>query len=73
MEPDMDTIDRNDPSESPPVSRRSVFGFALAAVLGTATALSATEAEARRWGNPPGWSRGRKRGWRKRGGPKWRW
>ncbi|MGL4240704.1 MAG: hypothetical protein ACRCTI_06285 [Beijerinckiaceae bacterium] len=55
------------------VTRRSLFGI-LAAAAGTATlAAIPTTAEARPWGAPPGWSRGRKRGWRKKGGPKWRW
>jgi hypothetical protein len=56
-----------------PVSRRSAFIIALAAALGSTAALTATEAEAKRWGRPFGWGRGRKRGWAKRGGPKWRW
>jgi Spy/CpxP family protein refolding chaperone len=56
-----------------PVSRRSALLLALAAALGSTAALTATKAEARPpWGAPPGWSRGRKRGWSKKGGPKWR-
>jgi hypothetical protein len=57
------------------VSRRSAFIIALAAALGSTAALTATEVEAKRGGHgrPFGWSRGRKRGWAKRGGPKWRW
>jgi hypothetical protein len=57
------------------LSRRNLFRCVLGSVVAAlAVAASAQEAEARRpWGPPPGWSRGRKRGWRKRGGPKWRW
>ncbi|MGL4636279.1 MAG: hypothetical protein ACRCWF_09880 [Beijerinckiaceae bacterium] len=55
------------------VSRRRLFQAALAAVAAV-VALKPESAEAKpKWGNPPGWSRGRKRGWRKKGGPKWRW
>jgi Spy/CpxP family protein refolding chaperone len=67
-----------------PVSRRSAFLTAIAAVLGSTAALTAmtTEAEAKRggWGGGGwkggrgrGWAmgRGRKRGWYKRGGPRW--
>ncbi len=62
-----------------PVSRRSAFLTAIAAVLGSTAALTAmtTEAEAKRggrgWGRGRGWAmgRGRKRGWYKRGGPRW--
>jgi hypothetical protein len=57
------------------VSRRRFFIMSLAGVAGASIALVSTTArvEARpKWGNPPGWSRGRKRGWSKRGGPKWR-
>jgi hypothetical protein len=57
-----------------PVSRRMAFAFIAAALAGSAAVLSSTPAEAKRkWGRPYGWSRGRKRGWAKRGGPKWRW
>jgi len=63
-----------------PVSRRSAFLVALAAALGSTAALAAmtTEAEAKRGGGRGGrgrgWAmtRGRKRGWSKRGGPRWR-
>jgi hypothetical protein len=56
------------------VTRRGFFGVLLATAAGTATlALIPSAAEARPWGAPPGWSRGRKRGWRKKGGPKWGW
>ncbi len=48
-------------------------------IVTTATVvLNSAPAEARPppWagggGRPPGWSRGRKNGWRKKGGPKWR-
>ena len=61
-----------------PVSRRSAFLTAIAAVLGSTAALTAmtTEAEAKRGGRGGrgrGWAmgRGRKRGWYKRGGPRW--
>ena len=62
-----------------PISRRSAVLTALAAALGSTAALAAmtTEAEARRggWkgGRGRGWAmgRGRKRGWSKRGGPRW--
>ena len=62
------------------VSRRSAFLVALAAALGSTAALAAmtTEAEAKRGGfgrggRGRGWAmgRGRKRGWYKRGGPRW--
>jgi hypothetical protein len=52
-------------------TRRSLFITALGAVL--CVAAGYTEAQARPWGDPPGWSRGRKNGWRKKGGPKGRW
>ncbi len=58
-----------------PVSRRSAFLTAIAAALGSTAALTAmtTEAEAKRGGRGRGWAmgRGRKRGWYKRGGPRW--
>ncbi len=56
----------------PKLTRRGLF-MALAAACGAALLAAPAPAEARPWGVPPGWSRGRKRGWRKRGGPKWRW
>jgi hypothetical protein len=79
---------RNDRGEiipvDPPVkqaditdSRRGFFmkAAALLVATGAIIAVGTSEAEARpKWGNPPGWSRGRKRGWSKRGGPKrWGW
>ncbi len=60
-----------------PVSRRSAFLTAVAAMLGSTAALAAmtSEAEAKRggWRGRRGWDmgRGRKRGWTKRGGPRW--
>ena len=53
-----------------PVSRRSAVMVAVAAALGSTAALAAmtTGAEA----GKGGWGRGRKRGWWKRGGPRWR-
>lgn len=63
------------------LSRRKAFAMIFAAFAGSVAILSTTsEAEAKRGGRgrggrgqPFGWSRGRKRGWAKRGGPKWRW
>jgi hypothetical protein len=67
-------------TSEPSPTRRGLFGLAIgAAAGGVALLASATSAEAKRggrgggWGAPPGWSRGRKMGWRKKGGPKWRW
>jgi Spy/CpxP family protein refolding chaperone len=61
------------PDMEQPVSRRKAFVVIAAALAGSAATL-ATSAEAKpNWGRPYGWSRGRKRGWAKRGGPKWRW
>jgi hypothetical protein len=68
---------RNDRGEiipvDPPVkqanitdSRRGFFlkAAALLAASGALVTGTTSEAEARPpWGNPPGWSRGRKRGW----------
>ncbi|MFM9975956.1 MAG: hypothetical protein ACKVON_15450 [Beijerinckiaceae bacterium] len=55
------------------LSRRTVFGILAVALAGSAVALTISSAEAKpKWGRPYGWSRGRKRGWAKRGGPKWR-
>lgn len=63
-----------------PLSRRSAFLVAIAAALGSTAALAAmtTEAEAKpggkgRGGRGRSWAmtRGRKRGWAKRGGPRW--
>jgi hypothetical protein len=53
-------------------TRRSLLAVVLGAAVAGAT-LTPKPAEARPWGAPPGWSRGRKRGWGKKGGPKWRW
>jgi hypothetical protein len=55
------------------VNRRGLLAAVLGAAVAGVAAVAPQPAEARRWGAPPGWSRGRKRGWRKRGGPKWRW
>jgi hypothetical protein len=62
------------------MNRRRLFGFLAVALAAPAAVLSTTdEAEAKRGGRgrgggrPFGWSRGRKRGWSKKGGPKWRW
>jgi hypothetical protein len=54
------------------ISRRSLFRFALGAVAGAAVGVASPALSKPKWGNPPGWSRGRKRGWGKKGGPKWR-
>ncbi len=56
-----------------PVSRRSAFLTAIAAMLGSTAALTAmtVEAEAKRGGKGWAMGRGRKRGWTKRGGPRW--
>jgi hypothetical protein len=64
-----------------PLSRRSAIGFIFGGFIAAIATITMTEtAEAKpgkgrggRRGNPPGWSRGRKRGWAKRGGPKWGW
>jgi hypothetical protein len=63
---DMTTTDNR------PVSRRRLFQMALATVVAAVTLQPETPEAKPKWGNPPGWSRGRKRGWSKRGGPKWR-
>jgi hypothetical protein len=55
-----------------PVTRRGLLATILGSAAG-ATLVIPSPAEARPWGAPPGWSRGRKRGWAKKGGPKWRW
>jgi hypothetical protein len=58
-------------------TRRRLLGILAVAVAGSAAVVATTgEAEAKRGGRggqPYGWSRGRKRGWAKKGGPKWRW
>jgi hypothetical protein len=70
--------------DEPVPSRRKAFAMIFAALAGSAVVLATTsDAEARGGrgrgggrggrGTPFGWSRGRKRGWAKRGGPKWRW
>jgi hypothetical protein len=63
------------PAAGSPLTRRGLLAALLGLAAGGAGVIAAASpAEARRrWGAPPGWSRGRKRGWRKRGGPKWRW
>jgi hypothetical protein len=55
-----------------PVTRRKLLAFLGGSVVVAAFAAPSA-AEARPWGAPPGWSRGRKRGWAKKGGPKRRW
>ncbi len=70
--------------DEPVPSRRKAFAMIFAALAGSAVILAtADDAEARGGrgrgggrggrGRPFGWGRGRKRGWAKRGGPKWRW
>jgi hypothetical protein len=64
----MANVDRKQPS------RRGLMAVLIGAALGGVTlAASVQPAAAKPWGAPPGWSRGRKRGWAKKGGPKWRW
>ncbi len=71
-----------DNQDEPMPSRRKAFAMIFAALAGSAVVLATTsDAEARGGrgkgrggrGRPFGWGRGRKRGWAKRGGPKWRW
>jgi hypothetical protein len=62
-------------STEPVNIQRRTFCFQLFVTAAAATVLvsvAPSPVEAKPWRTPPGWSRGRKRGWSKRGGPKWR-